>query len=288
MRKLFLLSMVLLSLISALNAQTVYLMNSGDPESDEALRNRLISCGLAVVDGVGHWEFDGTQSLADIDVVLLPPYLNYGTNMPIEGQNALKTWIQNGGGLVTLEWTIWMYGIGFFEVLGDVLPAQPTTPWRCAFDIAYSVATPDSVLNADLPDTFSVPLYKGETFIIPKTDATIYYHTNYDGGEGAIGWDYVAGRVISISFDDGYCSTSEFAVSTTLIGQLICNAARWAARGGSAQPGDVNGDGCVNDVDLLAVLFAFGNEGGIEDLDRNGFVDDGDLLIVLFNFGNGC
>ncbi|GBC91051.1 MAG: hypothetical protein N2045_09985 [Fimbriimonadales bacterium] len=53
-------------------------------------------------------------------------------------------------------------------------------------------------------------------------------------------------------------------------------------------PGDVNGDGCVDDSDLLAVLFAFGGQGGAEDLNGDGVVDDADLLIVLFNFGTGC
>jgi hypothetical protein len=54
--------------------------------------------------------------------------------------------------------------------------------------------------------------------------------------------------------------------------------------------GDVNGDGCVDDSDLLQVLFAFGNTGSNlpEDLNRDGVVDDADLLIVLFNFGSGC
>lgn len=52
--------------------------------------------------------------------------------------------------------------------------------------------------------------------------------------------------------------------------------------------GDVNGDGCVDDIDLLLVIFAFGNAGGPEDLDGNGIVDDDDLLSVLFNFGAGC
>jgi hypothetical protein len=58
----------------------------------------------------------------------------------------------------------------------------------------------------------------------------------------------------------------------------------------SWQVGDVNGDGCVDDADLLRVLFAFGNTGTNlpEDLNRDGTVDDADLLIVLFNFGNGC
>ena len=52
--------------------------------------------------------------------------------------------------------------------------------------------------------------------------------------------------------------------------------------------GDVNGDGCVDDADLLIVLFNFGNAGGQGDVNRDGIVDDADLLIVLFNFGAGC
>lgn len=53
----------------------------------------------------------------------------------------------------------------------------------------------------------------------------------------------------------------------------------------SDAPGDVNNDNIVNDGDLLAVLFAFGNPGGPEDLNRDGAVNDADLLLVLFNFG---
>jgi Tfp pilus assembly protein PilP len=53
---------------------------------------------------------------------------------------------------------------------------------------------------------------------------------------------------------------------------------------------DVNRNGCVDDADLLAVLFAFGQTGGglAEDVTCDGVVDDADLLGVLFNFGNGC
>lgn len=53
------------------------------------------------------------------------------------------------------------------------------------------------------------------------------------------------------------------------------------------QPGDANGDHCVDDVDLLMVLFAFGSIGTRmpEDLNGDGIVDDSDLLMVLFNFG---
>ena len=52
---------------------------------------------------------------------------------------------------------------------------------------------------------------------------------------------------------------------------------------------DVNGDGCVDDADLLTVLFNFGATGqNAADVNRDGTVDDADLLSVLFNFGGGC
>ena len=52
--------------------------------------------------------------------------------------------------------------------------------------------------------------------------------------------------------------------------------------------GDVNGDGCVDDADLLAVLFSFGSSDIVSDVNDDGVVDDADLLSVLFNFGSGC
>ncbi len=56
------------------------------------------------------------------------------------------------------------------------------------------------------------------------------------------------------------------------------------------------GNCCVDDDDLLQVLFYFGTtydyssqfKPGAGDVDCNGEVNDDDLLIVLFNFGLGC
>ncbi|MCS7065130.1 MAG: hypothetical protein NZL85_02515, partial [Fimbriimonadales bacterium] len=50
-----------------------------------------------------------------------------------------------------------------------------------------------------------------------------------------------------------------------------------------AREGDVTGNGCVDDSDLLAVLFAFGSNDPGTDINEDGVVDDADLLIVLFN-----
>ncbi len=59
----------------------------------------------------------------------------------------------------------------------------------------------------------------------------------------------------------------------------------------TAHNGDVDNNGCIDDADLLAVLFAFGNTGsdlGRVDVNCDQTVDDADLLQVLFNFGSGC
>lgn len=55
-------------------------------------------------------------------------------------------------------------------------------------------------------------------------------------------------------------------------------------------PTDIDLNGCVDDSDLLRILFQFGATGFLlpEDVDGNGTVDDGDLLQVLFAFGSGC
>ncbi|MEN3000424.1 MAG: hypothetical protein ABDI19_01125 [Armatimonadota bacterium] len=65
----------------------------------------------------------------------------------------------------------------------------------------------------------------------------------------------------------------------------------WIGYGGGIPRslGNVNGDCIVDDADLLAVLFSFGQTGTNlpEDTNGDGIVDDADLLTVLFNFGAG-
>jgi hypothetical protein len=59
----------------------------------------------------------------------------------------------------------------------------------------------------------------------------------------------------------------------------------------ASHQGDVDLSGCIDDADLLAILFAFGSSGssaGRADTNCDGVVDDADLLTVLFNFGSGC
>jgi outer membrane protein assembly factor BamB len=50
--------------------------------------------------------------------------------------------------------------------------------------------------------------------------------------------------------------------------------------------GDLNGDGVVDDEDVLTILMAFDTWNPDLDLTGDAYVDDQDLLIVLFNFGS--
>ncbi|NUL83313.1 MAG: hypothetical protein HUU60_11410 [Armatimonadetes bacterium] len=54
-------------------------------------------------------------------------------------------------------------------------------------------------------------------------------------------------------------------------------------------PGDIDQNGCVDDVDLARLLSMFGFTGDLpEDLNDDGVVDDTDLAVLLTNFGRGC
>ena len=58
------------------------------------------------------------------------------------------------------------------------------------------------------------------------------------------------------------------------------------------RPGDVNGDGTVNVLDLIDLLLDFGASCDVEcclaDFDLSGSVDVLDLIDLLLAFGTGC
>lgn len=118
------------------------------------------------------------------------------------------------------------------------------------------------------------------------------------GGEYDLSWNVIAGGGTSSATDTS--NGLIFKLGNTLGQSLVYGSTPlisgadftlsigfWFQR----PPGDVNGDGCTNDVDLLRILFAFGDNASNapnEDLNEDGIIDDADLLILLFDFGAGC
>jgi hypothetical protein len=93
--------------------------------------------------------------------------------------------------------------------------------------------------------------------------------------------------------DDALFAESDGSLLTAgsaLVGQDYYDRYRRVAAVRYAPNGDLDGNGCVDDADLLGVLFAFGQQGAdlAADLNGDALVDDADLLQVLFAFGEGC
>jgi hypothetical protein len=264
----------------------VYLFGTGIAERDNALYDALRAHGLQVTLGVPYQNFDGSQSLSGHQVAVL---VGTGNNddMPLDGQQALLDWVRSGRGLVTLEWTVWAVGsANRFLILRELLPA---TYQRHAYrsSIRYLQQASDPILNQGLPAV--ILLGEGhEAHLRPKQGATVYYASDYHAGAGGVvGWAYQAGRVMSLSVAPAYAL--DLMTQITSFRQLLTNAARWAAQNACAPSnGDADGNGCVDDADLLLVLFAFGATGDPADVNCDGIVDDADLLEVLFAFGSGC
>ena len=110
-----------------------------------------------------------------------------------------------------------------------------------------------------------------------------------DAGGVTFGQD--AGGRLLIGGAFGQPDASEYL--TDAFGRFELRGGFWytvpTEAGCSPASGDVDRNGCVDDADLLQVLFAFGETGSNPaDSNCDGTVDDADLLEVLFNFGNGC
>jgi hypothetical protein len=113
------------------------------------------------------------------------------------------------------------------------------------------------------------------------------------GGSYDLSWWTIDGGGITFAtggtFNLGATIGQPDASSTLAGGAFTLTGGFWFAPACVPTNGDVDGNGCVDDADLLQVLFNFGATGfNIADVNCDSLVDDADLLLVLFNFGSGC
>lgn len=211
-------------------AQTVLLLSTGSTTLDNQTRGVLQNGGATVIVGSQYPSLSATE-LAGIDVVLLLPNNNWsGGDMPLGAQNALATFVNAGGGLVTAEWTNWKVGDGKFANLQPILPVVSSTQFTSGTDVAitYTRSVADTVINAGLPASFS---FKSDNFdgiesvFVAKPGATVFYTSSGGaGGAGLVGWESGAGRVLQFSTTLGPNGLADDRLS-----RLFQNSVQWAA-----------------------------------------------------------
>lgn len=177
----------------------------------------------------------------------------------------------DGAFLALLGDTTYIWRTAGFGLLRTITPSRSHSP-------SVSALSPDGSLVATFSD-----------------DATVRFWRVADGAELLVYDDETGPRAsVTSAGSPGAASPIqiEFSPSGRQFAFLRGDRTLVVARNPFSAPeqlGDMNGDGCVDEADLLMVLFAFGQTGAnAADANNDGTVDDADLLIVLFHFGQGC
>ena len=221
-----------LILAAQAGAVNVYVLSSGSTAIDDAVSLALTSRGHTVTVGVQWVNFDGTQSLSGFQTVYFQANENWSLgDMPQAGQMALRDWVSGGGRLVTAEWVIWLAATARLQVLAATLPAVIANNYSSPSAVTYQVATPNPVINAGLPTSFTFPVdnYGGtETFTTARAGATTYYTTDSSpGAMGLVGWASGGGSVFCFSTTVGPTQAAD-----TNFGRLLANVVGATASGG--------------------------------------------------------
>jgi hypothetical protein len=210
-------------------ALSVFVISGGDITTDNKVRKVLIQKGHTVTLGPEPLEWDGTQAnLASYDVVVLLNNYNWNKagDMPLEGQDAIVSFVNNGGGLVTGQWVDYLVNSGKYQNLKPIIPTIYQT-YNYYTKATYTRGTPNKALNKNLPTSFQFSTNNiggSEVTLAKKVGAVIYYWSGNTTKVGVAGWRIGTGRVISFST---LLSIKEF--KNVNYQTLFANAVRWSS-----------------------------------------------------------
>ena len=229
-------------------AENVLVLSSDSTALDNQIQTVLQNHGHSVTIGDPYYNFFGA-GLEGRKVVLLLANFNWATgqaDMPLAGQEALVSFVSNGGGLITAEWTAWKWATeknssyvftGSFARLGVLFPVQRINDYGYSNTLTYTQDTPDSLLNNGIPPSFAflVDEIEGtETFLVPELTATVFYSSSGShffnnnipmNGAGLVGWRVGAGHVLQFSTLLGPKELAD-----AMYGRLVANTVNWAGR----------------------------------------------------------
>lgn len=216
-------------------AARVYVLSSSYNVQDSAVLSSLAAAGHTATIGVPFNLFDGTVNLSGYDAVLMQANYNWTAgDMPVAGQSQIISYVQNGGGVVTAEWYIWLTASGRFQNLDAMMPAVATTAYNGDIQHHLVQVTPDPTINSGLPASFDLDgdnVAGGETMPTQlKSGGIEFYHSTNHDSIGLCGRDYGQGRVAQFS-----ATVGERFLGHPIGFRLLGNVIEWVSHGSGAR-----------------------------------------------------
>jgi photosystem II stability/assembly factor-like uncharacterized protein len=243
----------------------------------------------------------GNQQLSASGVVISIAGAPSNANVIYTGSNRGELWMTTNGGSSWRQLTPGSPALPNRAI--TAIAVHPSNPykiyvtlggtgvdhvWRCE----NTLANPAQWVNISGSGSTALPDIHANTLALDPSapDRVIYVGTDigmFYTLDGGATW---RNGTAPLGLPNVQINTLKVVPGTGYLMAATYGRGMWRIRLPLTPAGDVNSNGCVDDSDLLAVLFAFGQSGsGLpEDVNRDGIVDDADLLTVLFNFGSGC
>jgi len=237
---------------------SVLVLADTDVVSTTALANSLANGGAQVTVRPGpEYTWDGTNpSLEGFDVVVHLNGSSYELPLPVEAQNALTSFVWNGGGFLGAKWNGQEDQPQMADLVLQGFGGLPTGPEQacghCEMTYEAEAAAAGHPVLAGLPTSF--------TFIADGHDAgpQIEFASNPstvlmrvpNGGAAVLIREFGAGRIVNFSFAPNYYFDDMGSIQDPVmlqdptIQQLYINAVQWAgaSASGTLQPQTITFD----------------------------------------------
>jgi hypothetical protein len=237
---------------TASNGSSVLILADVDGAGTPALADTLAAAGFQVTVRPGpEYTWDGTNpALAGFDVVV---HLNGSTydGAPVSGaQQALNSFVQNGGGYVGAQWNGAEFTPDMPDLILQAVGSTDGSEQNCAVcQVTFEAVAAQSghPVLAGLPSsfTFTADGHDGGTQIV--FDGTTVLMHGSSGGPAVLARDFGTGKVVNFSFAPNYpfddagmprdWGTTPPTLQDQNIKGLYVNAVAWAAgsAGGQAE-----------------------------------------------------
>jgi len=231
--------------------KSVLVLADTDVVSTTALANSLADAGLQVTVRPGpEYTWDGTNpSLTGFDVVIHLNGSSYEASLPTAGQEALTSFVSNGGGYIGSKWNGWEFQPQMENLVLQSFDGDPNSQQCGHCDITYEATTAGvgHPVLAGLPASFTFMADghdAGPQVDFATSPSTVLMEVLPSRRAGVLVRELGAGRIVNFSFAPNYYwndlgqVTDPVMLQDQTIQRLYINAVEWTSAGstGTIQP----------------------------------------------------